>query len=186
VAWIELHQAVFTHRKTFELAGLLRLDETYAAAHVIRLWTWALDNAPEGDLSGLSDRAVAFGAGWRADAAAFVGALIETGWLDPERTIHDWAKYAGRLVERRQKDAERKRESRHSTGSPATVRQTSGKTAAGVRRTVPDLTLPDRTHPPLPPLRTPKGGRAADAAEAQTADISSSLTAEEVAAWQRA
>jgi hypothetical protein len=163
VAWIELHQAVWTHRKTFELAALLGIDETYAAAHVIRLWSWALDNAPDGDLGRLSDRAIAFGAGWRHEVSLFVASLVKAGWLDDDRAIHDWAKYAGRLIERREKDAERKRESR---GPAPDVRRTSNGTAAGVRRTGPDLTGPDLTGPdttiptPQPPPRCAGEGEA--------------------------
>jgi hypothetical protein len=152
MAWLELHQAVWTHRKTFELAALLGIDETYAAAHVIRLWSWALDNAPDGDLGRLSDRAIAFGAGWRHEVSLFVGSLVKAGWLDDDRAIHDWAEYAGRLVERRRIDAERKRNSR---GPAPDVRGTSNGTAAGVRRTVPDPTGPDSTGPDTTGAHTP-------------------------------
>jgi len=134
MAWIELHQAIWTHRKTFELAAALDLDETYAAAHLIRLWTWCIDNAPDGDLSTVSDRAIAFGSGWRQDAESYVRALTSSGWLDDDRQIHDWAEYGGKLVERRRADAERKRNSaptnkeseRSSNGSPADVQRNSG------------------------------------------------------------
>jgi hypothetical protein len=147
--WIELHQAVWTHRKTFELASLLELDETYAAAHVIRLWTWALDNAPDGDLSALSDRAIAFGSGWRHDVGPFVDALIASGWVDAGRTLHDWDQYAGRLVKLRKDEAERKKAAR-LTGRPADVRRMSGATVP--YRTLPDLTGPDPGTPPNPPV----------------------------------
>jgi hypothetical protein len=119
--WIELHQAVWTHRKTFELAGYLDLDETYAAAHVIRLWTWALDNAPDGDLSSLSDRAIAYGAGWRDDAARFVSALVATCWLDDGKLIHDWDDYAGRLLEQRSHQSRMKVRARALANTPALV-----------------------------------------------------------------
>lgn len=153
MAWIEVHQAVWTHRKTFELAGLLDLDETYAGAHMIRLWTWALDNAPDGNLSGLSARAIAFGAGWRGDADAFVDALIQVGWLDEDRAIHDWQEYAGRLIERRQSNTERMRAARanrvaSTTGGRAThVQRTTGACAGA---TVPDRTGPNPTGPITP------------------------------------
>jgi hypothetical protein len=191
--WLELHQAVWTHRKTFELASMLGLDETYAAAHVIRLWSWALDNAPDGDLSALSARAIAYGAGWRTGSPdAFVRALVEVGWLDADNRIHDWHVYAGRLVERRREDAERKRMSR---GHPPDGTIPSGRTAAGVRRTGPDRTLPDTTGPEYPPNPPQAGG--APLARRQTrgrsksngagvpAEPVSSLTAEEIAAWQQ-
>jgi hypothetical protein len=172
MAWIELHQAVWTHRKTFELASLLDLDETYAAAHVIRLWTWALDNAPSGDLSALSDRAIAFGAGWRGDVTALVDALVRSGWLDDDRRIHDWEEYAGRLVERREANAERARLARAArrgqaqNGHAQDVASTSGVRAHDVRglpdRTGPDTTQPDTTGPngylhPNPPPQAEEG-----------------------------
>jgi len=154
MAWIEVHQAVWTHRKTFELAGLLDLDETYAGAHMIRLWTWALDNAPDGSLSTLSDRAIAFGAGWRGDAETFVQALVQVGWLDEDRCIHDWQEYAGRLIERRQSNTERMRVARANR-----VASTTGGRASHVQRTTvacAGATVPDRTGPnptgPIPPV----------------------------------
>jgi hypothetical protein len=154
VAWIELHQAVWTHRKTFELAGILNLDETYAAAHVIRLWTWALDNAPDGVLSTCSARAIAYGAGWRgSDAETFVEALVHVGWLDENLTIHDWDKYAGRLIDRRAANAERMRSVRATR-----VRAVDETRATHVQRTVreraglPYRTVPDNTVPESNPL----------------------------------
>ena len=155
MAWIELHQAVWTHRKTFELAARLDLDETYAAAHVIRLWTWALDNSPEGDLSSLSDRAIAFGSGWRGDAETFVAALVDVGWLDPNRQIHDWEEYAGRLAERRRANTERMRAARAQH-----VRRTGPARVGLPDLTGPDLTGPDRTPTPQPPPASGKGGAA--------------------------
>lgn len=138
MVWIELHQTVWTHRKTFEFAALLMLDETYAASHVIRLWTWALDNAPGGDLSSLSDRAIAYGAGWRGDAQQFVEALVAAGWLDAGRTIHDWDAYAGRLADRRERNAERMRNARAQH-----VRSTERTRVGLPNHTGPNSTRPD-------------------------------------------
>lgn len=143
MAWIELHQAVWTHRKTFELAGLLDISETYAAAHMLRLWSWALDNAPDGSLSGISSRAIARGADWAGDAEAFVEALISAGWLDPDRAIHDWQDYAGRLIERRVSNTERMRAKR-----AANVQRTNPARAGA---TQPDTTVHNTTGP-IPPV----------------------------------
>jgi hypothetical protein len=169
---------VWTHRKTFELAAQLGLEDTYAAAHVIRLWSWALDNAPDGDLSNLSPRAVAYGAGWHGAAEAFIRALTEAGWLDDGRQIHDWDEYAGRLVERREANAERMRHARAARrsfqdgniapsghdiglGAPDVHRTESGTSGARPGATGPDRTLtgPDRTGPdPSPPTPSPHSG----------------------------
>jgi hypothetical protein len=149
VAWIELHQAVWTHRKTFELAALLDIDETYAAAHLIRLWTWSLDNAPDGDLSSVSDRALAYGSGWRGDATAFASALLGAGWLDDDRQIHDWDEYGGKLVNARAAERQRARNRRLSIVRPPDVLCTSGgqpavgqQTAVG---TIEEITREDIT-----------------------------------------
>lgn len=155
MAWIELHQAVWTHRKTFLLAAELDLEETYAAAHIIRLWTWALDNAPDGDVTGLPARVLAYGAAWSGDADAFVAALIASGWIDDGDgycCLHDWDDYAGRLIERRAANAERMRNARAprepSIKEPRAqnVRSTCAERAPATvpNRTVPDLTKPDQ------------------------------------------
>jgi len=202
--WLELHQAVWTHRKTFELASALGLDDTYAAAHVIRLWSWALDNAPDGDLSHLSARAIAYGAGWRAGATeAFLRALVEVGWIDEDHRIHDWDDYAGRLVDRREANATRMRAARAARSGQKNgarvpdVRVTSGARAGA---TGPNLTGPNRTGhthtscvPPNPP---PAGGQSPLTRRSTRAEKTSEpttepaepftpmLTPEEVAEWQ--
>ena len=93
--------------------------------------------------AGLSPRTIAAGAGWRGDARAFADALVQAGWLDGDGTIHDWQEYAGRLIERRRQDAERKR---NATNPPADVRRNSTGVPAEIRRnrTGPNLTGPDR------------------------------------------
>lgn len=113
--WIELHQSLWTHKKTLLLAAELGIDETYAAAHMARLWSWALDNAPNGELGNLPNKVIAYGAGWRGDPDRFVEAAIRIGWLDQTPNgllIHDWEDYAGRLIERREAARERMRKVR--------------------------------------------------------------------------
>jgi len=112
LAWIELHQSLWTHRKTFMLAALLGIDETYAGAHMARLWTWALDNTQNGSLQGLPPQVIAFGAGWKGDAEQFVNALKRSGFLDDDMSLHDWYDYAGRLIEKKEANKERARKSR--------------------------------------------------------------------------
>lgn len=156
MAWIELHQAVWTHKKTVLLAAKLGLDTTYAAAHIIRFWTWALDNVQDGDLSGLPPEVIAFGAAWCGDAEVFVRAVISAGWIDQDESglyIHDWHEYAGRLIEKRRDDAERKRQWRRQIKD---IKKTSGgRPVDGTQdgaRTVPNRTLPNHinNNPPTP------------------------------------
>lgn len=125
MAWIELHQSIWTHPKTYRLAKELKIEPMYAASHLIRFWCWALDVVDEsGDISYLPDEEIAAGAGWRKQAHTFVCALISTGWIDADvsgKHIHDWEDYAGKLLSKRKADRERKRtrnNHRNSNGIP--------------------------------------------------------------------
>lgn len=162
MAWIEVHQTIWSHRKTLILAGLLEIDPILAAAHMIHLWTWSVDNAPDGNLTGLPAPVIAYGAGWRGDPERFVEAAVKAGFLDREGDqlrLHDWEDYAGRLIERRLQDAERKRRERAErrakmrgdpgtpTGDPQDVRRTSaGQPQDDAQTSGHNLTLPNLTN----------------------------------------
>ena len=112
MAWIELHQALPTHRKTLALADALDIEPVQVVGHLVCLWLWALDNAPSGDLSPTSQRTLARAAHWGGDPMMFHAALVAAGFVDSENQIHDWDDYAGRLVERRETEKERSRQRR--------------------------------------------------------------------------
>ena len=59
MAWIELHQSLPQHRKLLALRDALGLRTPAALGHMCLLWLWALDNAPDGDLSALPARQLA-------------------------------------------------------------------------------------------------------------------------------
>jgi hypothetical protein len=171
MAWIEVHQSLFTHRKTLELADVLELPEVYVAGHLVALWSWSLDNAPDGILP-TSPRIVARAAQWSGDPGQLVDALLEVGYLDMEGAnlcIHDWAMYAGRLVEKRKANAERMRQAREANKAltdkeRATHVQRTSSARAGA--TVPNPTQPNSTNPPPTPQ-----GEAVSAAEANFLDF---------------
>jgi len=147
MAWIELHQSVWTHRKTLMLGHALGLPPAYAAAHMMQLWCWALDNAPDGDLSGLPPAVVAAGAGWAGDPDLFVEAAATVGYLDRDGDslrIHDWHDYAGKLIERREQQRERMRQAR-SRALASRAHNVSGK--AQEREQLPNRTEPNHTVP---------------------------------------
>jgi hypothetical protein len=126
--WIELHQGLYRHRKVARLARLLSEDarmadlalppdvmRLVAGAHVSSLWLWCLDNAPDGDFSKLTPEEIALGAEWNGDPDLLVDALIHSGFVDRDDEVvvlHDWYDYAGKLIERRRADRERKRRQR--------------------------------------------------------------------------
>jgi hypothetical protein len=172
MAWIELHQTIWTHRKTLKLAPMLGIKEIYAAAHVVKIWTWALDNAQDGDLSDIPRTSIAKIAEWDGNADEFVQALINSGWIDSDENgvkIHDWFDYAGRLIEKRQEEADRKKRAREGKkeekesgkGRSKNVRGTSAGQHADVRRnrTVPNSTKEKEKGAENPPDSEPHFSR---------------------------
>lgn len=85
-----------------------------------------MDFAEDGDLSAYSAEDIADAAEWQGDAERFANALVEAGFVDRTEAgwkLHDWEDYAGKLIERRRREAERKRKER---GRPEDVQRTSG------------------------------------------------------------
>jgi hypothetical protein len=157
MAWIELHQSVFTHRKTLAFADILNVPEVIVVGHLAALWTWGLDNAPDGVLP-ISERIIARAAQWTGVATAFVNALISVGFLDETDTetihIHNWERYAGRLIEKRKANAARMREARSKYAASTEeerVEHVQRTNDARAGATVPNRTIPNQPSPPTPP-----------------------------------
>ena len=79
-----------------------------------------------------------------------IDALIRTRWLDKHGEsvhIHDWSDYAGKLMESREKDRNRKRKAaesrKNSDGIPAEGTRNSAATVPNT--TVPNTTVPNTT-----------------------------------------
>lgn len=141
MTWIESHQELGRHPKTKKLARLLRVSVPAAIGHLHLLWWWATDYAPDGDLSSFDLDDVAEAMLWPKTAEVLIDALKEAAFLDEDLYIHDWDEYAGKLIERRKSDAERKRSGRRPTKEgesqprrPPDVRRTSdaARTPSGV------------------------------------------------------
>lgn len=150
MAYIETHQSLLTHRKTLRLARLLGLDRFGVAGRLMALWCWALDNAPDGFVSRSDGDILADVMGWDGEPAVLCEALVTAGFfelVDGVYLIHDWADYAGRLIEKRKSDAERKRLSRGGAGRPSDVQWTSAGHPRDGAGTVPNPTVPDRIPP---------------------------------------
>ena len=159
MAWIESHQELGQHPKLKKLCRLLDISQPAAVGHLMYLWWWAVDYCDNGDLTRFEPLDIAVAAQWEGDPETFLEALIRCGWVDrqlDEMLIHDWDEYIGRLLDRRRKDADRKRASR---GRPQDVQRTvrghpkDGAQTAHV--TKPNQTVPNQGDPPLVP---PKGG----------------------------
>jgi hypothetical protein len=136
MAWTESHQSLGDHPKTLKAARLLGISTVQLVGHLHYLWWWALDYAPEGDVSRFDALDLAVGARWEGDADEFVDALTNVGFLEhtAEQTlIHDWGDYGGKLVRRKEANASRMRQAR-AHEKPAQPRHKSER-ATHVRNT---------------------------------------------------
>lgn len=141
MAWIESHQELGRHPKMKKLARILNIAVPTAVGHLHFFWWWALDYAQDGSLSRYDAGDIADAALWEQDAQAFVDAMVEAGFIDRDQDgtlrIHDWDDYAGRLLDKRRQNAERKRRSR-ARHAPVTRDSRNGHRATVPNRTVPN------------------------------------------------
>lgn len=165
VAWIQVHQTIKDHRKTYDASDALEIQPAHMLGLLVSFWLWAIDNAPAGDLQGISNRTIARAAGWpEADADCFVESLETAGWLDSTEDgkliIHDWLDYAGKLIDQREAEKQRSRRRRSAAKVDTTdgLSQSDHRTTAGrppddqktiggrVDKTRVDKTTPDQTN----------------------------------------
>ncbi len=145
MSWIESHQELANHPKTKKMARKLgeTIPSTIGRLHF--LWWWAMDYAQTGDLSKFEPSDIADAVMWDGNPNEVLTALIESGFIDAcedgTLAIHDWNDYAGRLIDKRKQNTERKRLSRERH---ADVTRTSHKTDVSVTG-LPYLTVPNRT-----------------------------------------
>ena len=154
-SWIKSYQALRDHPKTRKLAR--RVDDLTKAIGMLHcLWWWAMDYAPDGDLSKYDAEDIAIACEWSADPDELIAILADCGFLDTDgngrRHIHDWSEYGGALLVMREQDAERKRAARAVTVpvDNSTVHETStgrppdGERTAHVDRFKREIEKPSR------------------------------------------
>lgn len=159
MAWIESHQEVGRHPKTKKLARRLGVSLPAAVGHLHYLWWWALDFAQDGTLDKYDNDDIAEAMEWNGDGDELMEALQEAGFIDRTEygglMIHDWGIYAGKLIERRAKDRDRKRKAAEAVGVPETFRRSSdGIDAEGEKNLkenfVTQPTVPNPTNQTVP------------------------------------
>lgn len=129
--WVQVYTNIVEHPKTTNLVDELGITssatepEIVAVGLLVTLWTWAAKNAYDGDLSGVSPRAIAKACEWKKSPQKLVDALIKCGWLDPDMKIHDWEEYAELYINRMdyQREQNRKRAQAHRDRKRALVTQ---------------------------------------------------------------
>jgi hypothetical protein len=154
--WIESHAELIGHPKTRRLAKALGTTERDSIGLLHMLWHWAVKYAPDGDLSRFDDDEIAAAVEWEGDATLVLAALKAARFIDVNSQIHDWDEYTGKLIERREANAERMRLARANREAKRVVvpplngvHDTCDERAEHVLACV---ELPDHTGPTIPDL----------------------------------
>lgn len=174
MAWIESHQSLLRHPKLIMLSETLKVDRIKLIGHLHCLWWWALDFADvDGTLPAqITPKMLAEGAQFPSKRSAdFVNALIncgggKSGFVEVKNghyVLHNWIDYAGKLILKRERDRDRKREERGGVSYRTSNGQSNGQAqgrpndVAGTQPTVPTqphTTVPNQpnstTHPHTP------------------------------------
>jgi hypothetical protein len=90
--YIRVETSFYTHRKTAKLRSLIGDDAFWI---VPKLWAYAAENQPDGDLSRYESPQLAMLLGCPKHATSILEALIECGFVDSDGIIHDWGEYNG-------------------------------------------------------------------------------------------
>ena len=157
IPWIQVYSNLPQHKKTSRLAEELKISSAVvdpnmvAVGILIGLWTWAIQNAYDGDLSECSARTIANACQWKKKPETLVAALKKTGWLDADMRLHDWEEYAVLLIdqEENRKAKTRDRVNRYRSKKAASCNVTQSVTSNVTDTlcnapTVPNLTKPDQ------------------------------------------
>jgi DnaD/phage-associated family protein len=143
--WIELHETLPGHKKIIEVSDTLGLPDTQVIGMMVCLWTWALRNRPDGMLSDHDWRVLERNALWTGEPRGFFDALVNAHFIDRLEEgfyLHDWMDYAGKLVQSREKDRQRKAAAK--TGKESEFQRKSSGIPAEFQRSsegIPDATV---------------------------------------------
>lgn len=94
--YIRVRTGFYSHKKTIRLKLKLGMDALWIPP---RLWAWAAESQPDGDLSGYSSEEIAeligFFGNAKCNAQAMLQALKDSGFVDESGMIHDWGEHNG-------------------------------------------------------------------------------------------
>ena len=162
IPWIQVYSNLPTHPKTSKLAEELKLSSSFtsptiiAAGLLVGIWTWAIQNAYDGDLSTCSPSVIADACRWKKKPEQLIAALKKSGYLDSNMHLHDWEEYAVLIMDaednRREKTRDRvKRYREKKRNADATECNGYSNGYGNVTDTLcnastkPDITKPDIT-----------------------------------------
>jgi len=145
MAWIKVDESIRDHVKIMRAAQALGKTEHEIIGIVVSLWLYCLGNYQEGCFPILEWPIIARAIRIDGDINKMLdvfercGGDGNSGLIDIDNglvMVHDWEDYAGRLMDRRRQDRERKRKKRNdatmSAGRPQDCPQDVRRTSAGL------------------------------------------------------
>lgn len=98
--WMKLYTNSRSHPKILVLASECGICQAQALGHICALWTWAMEYAPDGDVTKYTVPQVEeLGCLWNGEPGALYNCLITVGLLSDNGNggicIHDWEPYSG-------------------------------------------------------------------------------------------
>ncbi len=111
MVWIEFDTRLRDHWKINRLKDDLKIEYISALGLISCLWTWAAENAENGDLSKFKKVEISQAARWSGDENALNRALIACNFINESGKIHDWHKHGIRFLLSQRKRARKYRKS---------------------------------------------------------------------------
>lgn len=157
MSWIESHQTLREHPKTYALMEALGLKKPEVIGHLHLFWWWCVDYAPEGRFKADESKKISRAAEYLGDAGKFAAAMVEAGFLDRDGeylVVHDWEQFQfhyhliiDKKERQREQARERMRRKRAKSDSDADVTRNKSVSYAPVTQCSPptDRTVPDST-----------------------------------------
>lgn len=113
-SWGKLEGSFRYHHKFSRLAEALDITRAHARGLTSSLWAWAIDNAPDGDLSQLKAKEIEEAADWEGEQGKFIAAASseDVRLLDKKAggyIIHDFYERAALRKEAQRKAEQRER-----------------------------------------------------------------------------
>lgn len=140
--FIPVYTNVTRHRKLKKLARLLEVEVPTAVGMMVMLWTWAMEELPDGQIGKVDDDEIAEAMAWPGDPEVLMASLLSCKLVDAGGigvVLHDWGDYGGKVeVNRAAKEALqlKRRELYNSEGLIPQVRARDGDTCQYCLRTV--------------------------------------------------
>lgn len=110
--FLPIDEGFVTHRKTLRFCGLMQ--DPNAVAYLLRLWSWAVRSAPDGDLSSMEPIDIEYAVAYRNADGKCYEAMVKAGFIEESAPgkpgeIHDWMEHTGGDIAKMEAAAEASR-----------------------------------------------------------------------------